>query len=245
MKRLEYGEEHSDVIVLLHGGGLSWWSYRDEAEILSKDFRVVIPILDGHAGSERRFMSIADCASEVINLIDKEFNGHVYAMGGLSLGAQILLNILSLRPSICDKAIVESASVIPSRLTNALISPMLSLSYPLIRLKWFSRLQFKALRMNKSFYKAYYEDSIRIGKEDMASFLKASTAFCIPSGLERCKAAVAVIVGGREQRKMIQSASLIHKAIPSSILLKKDGLYHGEFSINHPESYVKELLARS
>ena len=30
----EYGDNNKDTIMLLHGGGLSWWNYREEAEKL-------------------------------------------------------------------------------------------------------------------------------------------------------------------------------------------------------------------
>ena len=46
----------------------------------------------------------------------------------------------------------------------------------------------------------------------------------------------------KEQKKMIRSAELLHEALPGGCLEKKTGLYHGEYSINHPERYVKELL---
>ena len=32
MNYVEYGKENSDVIILLHGGGLSWWNYKEVAE---------------------------------------------------------------------------------------------------------------------------------------------------------------------------------------------------------------------
>ena len=36
--------------VLLHGGGLSWWNYRAVADLLAANgYRVVLPVLDGHA----------------------------------------------------------------------------------------------------------------------------------------------------------------------------------------------------
>jgi hypothetical protein len=48
MNVIEYGKQNSDIIMLLHGGGLSWWNYRAEAELLSGRYPVVLPILDGH-----------------------------------------------------------------------------------------------------------------------------------------------------------------------------------------------------
>ena len=58
MKCFEYGKDHPQTILLLHGGGLSWWNYREAAELLQQDYHVVLPILDGHAGSDRPFTTI-------------------------------------------------------------------------------------------------------------------------------------------------------------------------------------------
>ena len=30
MEYKEYGSKNNDIIILLHGGGLSWWNYIDE-----------------------------------------------------------------------------------------------------------------------------------------------------------------------------------------------------------------------
>ena len=40
---------------------------------------------------------------------------------------------------------------------------------------------------------------------------------------------------------MIQSANLLHEMLPKSVLEIKEGLHHGEYSINHPEQYAAEL----
>ena len=97
----EYGKENTNTIMLLHGGGLSWWNYREEAEILSNEFHVVLPILDGHAESDRDFIDINSNATEIITYIDNNYGGKVMAICGLSLGAQVLIEILSIRADIC------------------------------------------------------------------------------------------------------------------------------------------------
>ena len=71
----EYGKENRDVIILLHGGGLSWWNYREVAERIQNEFRVIIPMLDGHAESDRDFTTIECNAAEVISFIDAELGG--------------------------------------------------------------------------------------------------------------------------------------------------------------------------
>ncbi|MBQ6662936.1 MAG: hypothetical protein IJM69_05285 [Firmicutes bacterium] len=51
------------------------------------------------------------------------------------------------------------------------------------------------------------------------------------------------MVGGKEQKEMLQSARILQETLPDSVLEVKDGLYHGAYSINHPKEYVEELLA--
>ena len=58
MNVIEYGKQNSDIIMLLHGGGLSWWNFRTEAELLSGRYHVVLPILDGHAESDHDFQAL-------------------------------------------------------------------------------------------------------------------------------------------------------------------------------------------
>ena len=55
---IEFGQHNTDVIMLLHGGGLSWWNYRKVAKLLEKDYHVILPVLDGHAGSQTPFTTI-------------------------------------------------------------------------------------------------------------------------------------------------------------------------------------------
>ena len=112
MNYIEYGKENSDVIILLHGGGLSWWNYREVAEKLVADYRVILPILDGHAKSDNDFTTIENNAARIIEFIDTHFGGSVLLIGGLSLGGQIALEMLSQKKDICQYAIVESALVI-------------------------------------------------------------------------------------------------------------------------------------
>ena len=101
MNYMEYGKDHKERIVLLHAGGLSWWNYRETAENLSSDYHVILPILDGHAKSSCDFVSIEENAARIIAFIIEQFGGSVLLIGGLSLGGQIALEILSQKKDIC------------------------------------------------------------------------------------------------------------------------------------------------
>ena len=239
---VEYGKENSDVMILLHGGGLSWWNYKEAAEILQTNYHVILSILDGHAGSDQQFTTIEDNASEIIEFIDSQFGGSVLLIGGLSLGGQILLEILSQRKDICQYAIVESALMIPSKFTYSMIKPAFGSCYGLIKYKWFSKLQFKSLRIKSNLFDEYYKDTCAISKSDMIAFLQENSVYSLKDGIGECETTVQIYVGEKENHSMKKSAKIIHEKLQGSFIQVLPNMYHGEFSINHADDYVRKLL---
>jgi pimeloyl-ACP methyl ester carboxylesterase len=238
---IEFGKQNRDVIMLLHGGGLSWWNYREVAARLSEQYHVVLPVLDGHADSDAPFTSIEENANRLISCIDTHFGGQILAIGGLSLGGQVAVEMLSQRPDICRYALMESAQVKPSKLTASLIEPTFGMSYGLIKQKWFAKLQADYLGIPKALFDDYYRDTCAIRKADMIAFLKSNSMYTIKPSLSEATAKVKIVAGSREQKSIRDSAKMLHEAISGSSLEILPGLRHGDLSINHPQSYVRML----
>ena len=241
MRVVEFGQENTNVILLLHGGGLSWWNYREVAKILSAQYHVVLPVLDGHADSDAPFTSIEENAARLISYIDTHFDGQVLALGGLSLGGQVAVEMLSQRQSICRYALLESALVKPMKLTASLIGPTFGMSYGLIKQKWFAKMQADYLGIPKALFDDYFRDTCKIRKADMIAFLKANSMYTIKPSLSETNAKVKIVAGSKEQKNIRDSAKQLHSAIPGSQLELLPGLRHGDLSINMPEQYAKIL----
>ena len=241
MTVIEFGKQNQDTILLLHGGGLSWWNYRKVAKLLEKDYHVILPVLDGHAGNDAPFTTIEDNAAKLISYIDTHFGGQVMALGGLSLGGQVALEMLAQRPDICRYALIESALVKPSKLIAALIGPTFGMSYGLIKQRWFAKMQADYLGIPKELFEDYYRDTCAITKADMIGFLKANCTYEMKPNLAETTAKVKIVAGAKELKSILYSAKLIHQAIPGSQLKILPGLRHGDLSINHPARYVQIL----
>ena len=200
-----------------------------------------MPILDGHAGSDRPFTTIEDNTAEIIAFIDEHLGGNVLLIGGLSLGGQVLLEMLSQRKDLCRFAIVESAAVLPSRITNALIGPAFGSSYGLIRNRSFAMMQFQSLHMQPSLFEDYYRDTCAIKKSDMIAFMKANTSYSLKPSLSGTSASLHLYAGAKETGQILRSLDAIARTVPNSRKNLIPGLYHGEFSINHPGEYVQTI----
>ena len=241
MRVQEFGQQNADVILLLHGGGLSWWNYREVAQKLAEQYHVVLPVLDGHAGGDAPFTTIEENAARLISYIDDHFDGRVLAIGGLSLGGQIAVEMLSQRKDICQYALIESALVKPMKLTAALLGPTFGMSYGLIKQKWFAKLQADYLGIPRDLFDDYFRDTCKISKADMVAFLKANSMYTIKPSLSEATAKVKIVAGSREQKSIRNSAELLHQVILGSSIEILPGLRHGDLSINKPETYVEVL----
>ena len=239
---IEFGQQNPHVILLLHGGGLSWWNYREVAELLAERYHVVLPVLDGHADSDAPFTTIEDHAARLISYIDTHFDGQILAIGGLSLGGQIAVEMLSQRPDICRYALLESALVKPSILIHALIKPTFGMSYGLIKQKWFAKMQAAYLGIPQKLFDDYYRDTCKISKEDMIAFLESNSAYSIKPALRDAQAKVHIVFGSKEQSSIRTSGKLLNRMIPDSTLESLPGYNHGDLSLNHPEQYSQMLL---
>jgi len=238
----EFGTINAPTIILLHGGGLSYWSWESVISLLTPEFHVVTPILDGYGeNANKTFLSIENSADQVINYVKEQCNGHIFAIGGLSIGAQIVTEILSQNANISDFAVIESALVCPIRGTRLLAVPMCKLSYKLITKRWFSKLQAKQLCVPNAQFERYYTESIVISKQTLVNTILSNGTYKMKEEIKKTSAKVLVIVGEKEITVMQKSALMLHRAIPNSHRYIAPSMKHGELSLTQPKQYVEQL----
>ena len=232
------GNINKPVIILLHGGGLSDWSLDGLVKQFEEDYYVVTTVIDGHGeDGANEFISIEDSANKVIKYIKENFNSSVYAICGLSIGAQIVCEILAKEKSITKYAVIESALVYPLKMATALTVPTYELAYGLIKKRWFSKMQAKTLCVPEQLFETYYNDSLKITKQSLINITKSNGSYVLKKSVEDTTAKVLIIVGEKEIGIMKKSAKLIHKTLKGSTLFIAPKLKHGEFSLVHYTKY--------
>ena len=100
----------------------------------------------------------------------------------------------------------------------------------------------KVSGIKEGLFEDYYRDTCDITKSNMIAFLEANAMYGIKPSLADSLAETHVFVGGKEDNVMRKSAKLIQQTLKESSLEVLPGLYHGEFSINHADDYVRKLL---
>lgn len=238
----EFGNKDLPKIVVLHGGGLSWWSLEPVISVLSQTHFVIAPIIDGHGeDGNTTFISITESSKKLVAYIDDMYNGHIYALCGLSIGAQIAVDILSRRKDICQFAVIESALVRPLKIMRTFLLPMITISYPLIKQKWYSKIQAKALFVPSEKIDRYHDDSCRISKTSLINISISNGSFVLDAKIKETKAKVLILVGEKEIAIMKRSATDLNEAIPNSQLKIISNSGHGELSLLRPKEYCSLL----
>lgn len=239
----EVGKKDLPTIILLHGGGLSDWSLQGLTQKLKDSYHIVTPIIDGHGeDGSNLFISIEDSAQKIIEYIDKNYGGQVYALCGLSIGAQLVTEILSIRQNITQYAVIESALVYPIRSTAAFTVPTLNLLYGMIKKRWFSKLQAKSLYVPQTMFENYYIDSSKMSKQSLINIVISNGNYKLKNQIANTKAKVLIIAGEKELGIMKKSARRLNEVIVTSKLYIAPKMRHGEISLRYPEKYVETII---
>lgn len=236
----EFGNKKAPAFVALHGGGLSWWSLQNVIDILKKDYHVIVPVIDGHGEDHATtFVSIQDSAQKLISYIDDNCNGQVFALSGLSLGAQIVTEVLSIRPDIAKYAVIESALVNPMKGASLMAAPTYGLFYGLIQKRWFSKMQAKAICIPAELFEQYYRDSSNISKQSLINITLSNGNYRLKASIANTNSKVLIIVGEKEIKIMKKSALRLHETIKGSELYIAAAMKHGEMDLRYPDKFVE------
>lgn len=223
----EHGDLEAPLILFLHGGGVSGWMWDEQIQYFTH-YHCIVPDLPEHGktGGERHF-SVKGSAEQCIQLIVEKAKGKKVIVVGFSLGAQILIQMLSMKPNIADIAVINSALSRPVLSGRKLLRSTVKLSFPLIKKRWFSKLQAKTLYVGKDDFEKYYEESCHLRLDTLLRVLDENMSFEIPAGFSQVKGKILVTVGEREKVVMKKSVRDLVEVNSNCTGVMLQGMGHG------------------
>lgn len=234
----EYGKENVPLMVFLHGGGVSGWMWDEQIKYFSSSYHCLVPDLPGHGLSKHEHFSIKDSAEKIMELINHKRSQEPVIVIGFSLGAQILVKMLSLAPELINYAVINSALAKPMKSSFNILKPLFKLSFPLTKLRSFAKLQSKVLYIQEKQFEFYYKESKEITLDTFMQVMKENMSFHVPGQYSVTKTKLLVTVGEKEKKIMHRSCiELIQKNSNSTgIIIPNVG--HG-ISLANPDFFNK------
>lgn len=234
----EHGTKNKPIIVFIHGGCLSEWMWEKQIELFRDDYHIYTIILDGHGEDYKNtFISIEECAVKIIDFIKSKCYGKVFAICGFSIGAQITVEILSRENQISNKAVIESAMVIPMKWLGKISKPLYKVVYPIVRNKFFLRLAAKSINISGKLFERYYNELCNLKKNTFINMGVYNSKYSLPKTFEDNAAEVLALCGAREISNIKKSAKLIARCCKNSTLLIVENCGHG-VSLLKPDRYI-------
>ena len=244
----EFGDKKFPHILLIHGGGNSWWNYLRQARILSDKYHVILPTLDGHGEEyQKEYISTENSAQQIMDYIKNNCDGKLFAVGGVSLGGQIAIELLSLNSDIAQKAIIDGSICIPQPNLSRISTIVVKIFGKLMFSKSASKIQLSLMKKiypNMAYPEEienyYMEDMPRLPMKTLVKMYKTYMGkYRLKESITESKAQVLYIYGEKEMRCVKESAKLFQKMHPDCILYEAKGYNHGYLSAYLPLEWIK------
>ena len=244
----EFGDKNFPDILLIHGGGNSWWNYLRQARMLSDKYHVILPTLDGHGEEyQKDYISTENSAQQIMEYIKNNCDRKLFAIGGVSLGGQIAIELLSLDSDIAEKAIIDGSICIPQPKLARICTVIVKLFGKIMFSKSASKIQLSLMKKmypNMAYPEEienyYIEDMPRIPIKTLVTIYKTYMGrYRLKDTITESKVQVLYIYGEKEMKCVKESAKLFKKMHPDCTLYEAKGYNHGYLSAYLPLEWME------
>lgn len=223
MTTTEHGSANAPAVLLVHGGGLAGWMWREVAQGLAVDHRVLVPDLPGHGGPGE-YRSHADGLALLRGMLDDLPHDRPVAVVGFSLGAQLALLLALERPERVQRVVVVSGMAQPVPAAGALLLLGRVLA-PLGRRPSAIRRRAEAI-VPADLVDAYVATATAMTPRSIAGLSRANFGFRIPATWSGYPGRALLLAGAQEHRLLLRGMRRMHHALPGSVLEVVDGAAH-------------------
>ena len=241
----ETGRQNRESIVFIHGGGLSGWMWDKQLEGF-EDYHCLVPDLPEHGKSRHVTpFTMETAAEQIIELIKERAPNKKAHIVGISLGGQLVVQILDMAPEVVDHA-MTSGTVVHQHYGRAalMIMPVMGAIFkPMINTDFFINKTMEKGKYPPKYFENYKKDTKEFNTYSLTKhMLNENAAFRIPEGLCNMEKPVLISMGETEIKLVHESAEDLNKCLPNSKIFKAPGLFH-VWNLESPELFNKILRA--
>ena len=215
----ETGKNNDETIIFIHGDGIASWMWDKQVEYFNDYHCIVIDLPEHGKSADVKPFTVRGAAEMIIDIIKERAHGKKAHLVGISLGAQIIVQILSTAPEVVDHAFISGAivrSVPPTEsfleLLNQLIKVYLPDKNKTIRIMSYVR----SYNIPRNLRSKFKESTYIIEPYSLDQIIRENMLFQMPEGLENANVPVLVMTGEKDYRIVNESARNLLKVLPNS-----------------------------
>ena len=237
----ESGPVGAPTIVFLHGAYTSGWSWEPVVERMQQ-YRCLVPDLPHYGKSfEQGPFEMGRAAAAVAELIRSRVDiGRAHVVG-LSLGAQVGVQLLATEPKLVDRAVLCGTAInrVPFvRLTRRLLAlPARNSMYRWMVSRYRNAWQAK---VPPAHIDEYREDVRLITSGQLADVIMASAGFTLPEELDKSDSPTLFVTGGKELPVVRRWAAALAQQMPNGVDRVAIGMPH-DWPTRYPDLFSQTV----
>lgn len=215
--------EKKNSIIFITGAGIGRWMWQNQENL---NYRLILFDLPGHGENNTvEFTTIKEVSESILEIIENEKMDKINFVGH-SIGSQIIMYILENYGEYVNKAMIISGLNKPMKWAIPMINSTVKMTMPLVKKRWFSKIQSKELVLPDSMFENYYETTLSLSSETFANIMRENMSFEF-KGTTVSGKDIIFVVGGKEKKMMITSALHNHKMVEGSHYVCIENTAHG------------------
>lgn len=227
----ETGEPNLPTILFLHGVGTSGWMWQHQISALA-GFHCLNIDLPGHGKSNQvEWVSLADTAELIADLIRSHAAGGQAHVVGLSLGGHLALILLERHPDVLERVIISGVTAEPLPNRSLRIPQVLMMG--VLKQPRFGRQQARSIGISPEMQDAFVENFAAMSLQAYNRILKEVADYQLPAALGQVDTPTLIVAGGRETDIIQQAVGTIAGLMPNAQGRIAPGVGHG-WNVENP-----------
>ena len=234
----ESGPQTAETILFLHGLGVSSWMWQDQVEALSQDYHCLAVDLPGNGESYQvEWVSFADTAVQLADIIQQKATGGKAHVVGLSLGAYTAVSLLAHHPEVVSSVIVSGVTTRPFP-RQWLYRPLMAALIPMMKWDAMINMNMKMMQIPADVAPLYRRDSKRVPQIASKRVYAEVFDFTLPRQLADIQQPVLAVAGDKEAKLIRDGLANFPALLPNCIAALDPDAHHG-WNGEHPELFTE------
>jgi len=238
---VEHGSRQGESIVFLHGNAVGGWMWQPYLADLA-GYHCILVDLPGHGKSnDQDWISLADTARRVSEIIRGYTKGRKAHIVGASLGGSVAYQLLCAHPEVVDRALISGTGLLPMP-GGFIFKFMIRLVAPFMKKDFVLRAALKALNFTEEGYEQFKQAILAVSSTTFVKAFDDGLNQRYSKDLENAKNPILLISGEKEPGYIAKSNAMVAARHQNAAARIVPGMGHGWMG-ESPQLFTRVLTA--